>query len=159
MFNIRVMGSTSEKIYCAFCKLDRKVYTKKSVTWTNVLMCAFLTLLIGQVVWQEVNPKMTVVFIIFVCLSEVFVRLRWRMGLSCPHCGFDPVIYKTDQQEAVRRVKAHLDLLKNSGRMLLKSRNPLSHLPFRKKLSSGVAYSILSKPDLTEDKSRSLPLR
>jgi hypothetical protein len=66
--------------------------------------------------------------VIFIAVSEVFVRLRWRMSLPCPHCSFDPLTYKTNRAEAVKKVQAHLLQLKQSGRYLMKSQNPFQNL-------------------------------
>lgn len=122
------MGQVFEKVYCAFCKLERGVCRKKHVSWTNVVLAALCSLLIMYVVWGGAEPKAVIVFAIALMFAEVFVHLRWRMTMPCPHCHFDPVLYKRDPEMASKHVKAHLDVLKASGGHLLKTNNPFQHI-------------------------------
>lgn len=124
-----MFSHVSEKILCAFCKLERRVYFKKSINWTNGLIASAAALLFMYIVWQKIDPRAVIFFVIFLVVAEVFIRLRWRMALPCPHCGFDPLLYKTDRDEAVRRVRSKLDAVRASGRHLFKTQNPLENLP------------------------------
>ena len=121
--------SLKQKIFCAFCRLERRVYTKKSIDWTNVLLAFVAASLMMFILWQGPDARMIIFFVLFLACAEVFIRIRWRMSLPCQHCGFDPLLYKIDREETVRRVKAHLDQLKASGTYLMKSQNPFAHLP------------------------------
>lgn len=122
-----------EKVYCAFCRLPRKVYSKRHVNWTNVVWSLLVSLLLMVVIWGRFEPKFLVLFAIAVSGAEVFVHLRWRLSLPCPHCGFDPILYKTDRKKAARIVKETLDRVKASGNYLLKQNNPFEHLPVIRK--------------------------
>ncbi len=51
--------------------------------------------------------------------------------MTCPHCGFDPILYKKNVQACVEKVKAHLEARKNNPSTLL-SRQPKLNLPPRK---------------------------
>jgi hypothetical protein len=123
------MKNISQKIFCAFCRLERKVFVQKSIGWTNVLLSFLGATLLMFAIWKEFDPRVIVIFVLFAVVAEVFVRTRWRMGLLCPHCGFDPLLYKTNRAEAVKRVKAKLDDIRLSGRHLLRQNNPFLHLP------------------------------
>lgn len=118
-----------QKILCAFCKIERQVYIKKTVGWTNVGLSFFAASLMMFVIWRGFDPRVVILFVVFLVLSEIFLRMRWRMKLTCPHCGFDPVLYKVNREEAAKRVKAHLDELRASGQYLLKQKNPFQNLP------------------------------
>jgi len=118
-----------QKIFCAFCRLERRIYTKKSIDWTNVLLAFLAANLMMFILWQQPDARMIIFFVMFLACAEVFIRIRWRMSLPCQHCAFDPLLYKIDREETVRRVKAHLDQLKSSGAYLMKSQNPFAHLP------------------------------
>ena len=121
--------SVSERVYCAFCRLERRVYTKKNITWTNVVL-AFLCASVGTFVfWQQLDPRGIFIFVLFLAFADVFIRIRWRMALPCPHCGFDPILYKRDPDETARRVKVRLDAVRASENYLFRSHNPLSQLP------------------------------
>ena len=41
--------------------------------------------------------------------AEIFILVRWRLSIPCPHCGFDPVVYKKKPEVAAAQVKAFLD--------------------------------------------------
>lgn len=118
-----------EQVYCAFCRLERRVHFKKSANWTNVLLSLFAATAFMVVVWQSFDPRMILVFVLCIIASEIFVRIRWRLSLPCPHCGFDPLLYKTNREETVRKVKAKLQQVRQSDRYLLRANNPLEHLP------------------------------
>lgn len=122
------MLSSAQKIYCAFCKLERHIYVKKHANWTNVALSFFAATLLMMLVWREWDPRVVVFSVVFIAIAEVFVRVRWRMGLPCPHCDFDPLLYKTNREAAVQRVKAKLAHLKQSGQYLLKKNNPFQNI-------------------------------
>jgi len=130
------MMTITQKIFCAFCRLERNVCVKKSMGWTNVALSFLAASLLMFIVWQALDARMILFFVIFLAIAEVFVRLRWRMSLPCPHCAFDPLLYKQDRSETVRRVKSHLGELKKSGRYLMRTQNPFEKLP-----------SVVRKPD------------
>jgi hypothetical protein len=144
------MGKISETILCAFCRLNRRIFVKKSIDWTNVLTAAIAAALLMFVIWQDADPRAVIFFVAFLAVAEVFVRLRWRMSLPCPHCGFDPLLYKLDREETVRRVKAKLDELRTNGRHLFKPQNPLAQLPVIQKK----ANADLRAPALDEAQSK-----
>lgn len=139
------MRALVEKVYCAFCRLERTVYTKKTVNWTNVVLSLGAAGLMSFVVWNELDPRAVVLFCTFIAIAEIFVRVRWRLSVRCPHCGFDPVLYKTDIDEAVRQVRERLNEVRATGGYLLKKNNPLMNLPAREVNSDDKPGQLLSK--------------
>lgn len=125
------MFDISEKIFCAFCKLPRKVYKAKHVGWTNVLLSAALSFLLMFGFWQGPDGRILVFFSVFIIITETFIYLRWRMALKCPHCAFDPILYKSDRNKCVALVKEKLHEVRSSGRYLLQQNNPFQNLPVR----------------------------
>lgn len=125
------MSSVSERVFCAFCKLPRRVYTRKNLSWTNVLLSLVLSFLLMFGIWQRLDGRVTIFFAVSVILAEVFVYIRWRLSVRCPHCHFDPVLYKSDRKKTVIQVRERLEELKASGGYLLKHNNPFTHLPTR----------------------------
>ncbi len=121
--------SVSEKIYCAFCRLGRRVYTKKRITWTNVVLALLSSAILTFAFWQTWDPRGIFIFVLFLAMADIFIRIRWRMALPCPHCGFDPLLYKRNPDEAARRVKIRLDMVRRSDDFLFRSQNPLANLP------------------------------
>jgi hypothetical protein len=72
-----------------------------------------------MLIWREFDPRVFTIFIIFLAIGETFVQLRWRMSLTCKHCGFDPVIYKKNPEDAAEKVRGHLLRRREDPRYLL----------------------------------------
>jgi len=139
------MFRLTENVFCAFCKLPRKVYRANHVGWTNVLLSAALAVLLMLAIWQAPDGRALILFTVFVLCAEIFVYFRWRISVRCPHCAFDPVLYKSDRQKCVGIVKERLDDLRSSGRYLLKHNNPFTHLPVQPKPEKDVKDRFLSR--------------
>ncbi len=82
------------------------------------------------IVWQEINPKVVLFFIVYLVIAEIFVQVRWRFNVICQRCGFDPILYRRNPELAVVKVKTHLTEREKNPASLLMS--PLD-LPFQKK--------------------------
>lgn len=91
--------------YCAFCKVLRRVYVKKHIDLTNVVVAASFSAAVTYAVWGAFDPQGLLSFCIALAFAEVFVYLRWRMTITCNLCGFDPILYKRSPVEASARVK------------------------------------------------------
>lgn len=50
--------------------------------------------------WPIFEWKGLVAFVPFWAFFEVVYRIRLRAVLTCPHCGFDPVLYMRDVKAA-----------------------------------------------------------
>jgi hypothetical protein len=132
------MTPISQKVFCAFCKLKRNVVVKRRSDWTNVLLSLICATFLTFLTWQALDPRGVVYFAFAIAVSEIFIYIRWRMGVRCPHCGFDPVLYKADRERAAEQVKQRLAELKSSGQHLLRQNNPFVNLPrFKPKESKG----------------------
>lgn len=103
-----IMFESRKMCYCAFCKNERYVYTKKSVGPLAVVGALLGSLLLMTLVFQEFDPKFLIFFVILLAIAEIFVQLRWRMTIVCRHCGFDPVLYLKDTAKAVEKVRIKL---------------------------------------------------
>jgi len=123
------MKKISQKIFCAFCRLERTVSIKRSVDWTNGLLAFLASLVVMYSAWGRFDARVVIFFVLFLGIAEIFIRIRWRVSLPCPHCDFDPLLYKTDRGLAVKRVQHRLDFLRHSGQHLLKQNNPFLHIP------------------------------
>lgn len=95
-----------------------------------VFLCAFLLMI---VTYRDFDPRAVLFFVFGLMVAEFFIQLRWRMGVLCPHCGFDPVLYKKSPEKAAERVRRHLERRKNDPRSLLR---PPLQLPYRKASSN-----------------------
>ena len=145
--------AVSEKIYCAFCRLERRVYPKKNVSWTNVVLAFGCALVLTFVFWGGVDPRAILIFVFLLASADVFIRIRWRMALTCPHCGFDPLLYKRDPDETVKRVKARLDEVRRSEQYLFQAHNPLSRLPAIHAEEKGALHQDSNQPSASAPQS------
>ena len=103
------MFRTSARCFCAFCRSERFVYKKRHVSVVDAFLGAAASLLMSFILWQDFDPRAVAMFAVSLGLAEVFIILRWRLSITCPHCGFDPVVYKKDHEAAAKKVKAHMD--------------------------------------------------
>jgi hypothetical protein len=70
-------------------------------------------------IWQRLEPRGIFIFIVVQVFIELVIHFRWRLSLTCPHCGFDPLIYLKDQNRAAEKVKNYLERRKLDPRFLL----------------------------------------
>ena len=116
--------------YCAFCKTPRKMERKKRIGFADILACALGSLVLMGFVFQDWDASAVLFFIAFLAVAEMFIQLRWRMGVVCKSCGFDPVLYVKSPDQAATRVNAFLLAKKDDPMSLLTA--PLV-LPKRKR--------------------------
>ncbi len=105
--------NSSVECFCAFCRTERIVYLKRHVSVVDVLLGLLSGLLLMLLVWQDFDARFLIFFAMSVICAEVFVLVRGRLSMPCPHCGFDPWVYKKDPAKAAARVKTFLDVRKN----------------------------------------------
>lgn len=123
------MAQVFKKVYCAFCRLERNVCSKKHLGWTNVALCLIVSALAMVLLWNGFDPRVIIIFASTTIAAEIFIHLRWKLTMPCPHCAFDPLLYKRDRNLASAQVKAKLDAVKLEGAHLLKGNNPFQYLP------------------------------
>ncbi len=122
--------------YCAFCRNPRRVFRKRGVGLFNVIQAFGIALIASYVFWQNISPKALVIFAVVLMLIEMLILLRARLEATCPHCGFDPILYARDKDAACRKAKAHIDLRQNDPDVWLARRPPLRFSKRKKKGSS-----------------------
>jgi hypothetical protein len=70
------------------------------------LHVAIATAFFSLLFWPLMGFKGLFAFVIPVGLvMETVYRLKMRALLECPDCGFDPILYLSDQKKAVRQVE------------------------------------------------------
>ena len=104
----RKLNSTRKDCYCAFCKSPRKIYTKRRINLFNILGSVFASVLVMYTIFQGFDPRVMLIFVVLLAISEVFVQFKWRVAIVCQHCGFDPVLYLKDSIKASEKVKIKL---------------------------------------------------
>lgn len=106
---MKIWKSAYRQCHCAFCRKPRQVYVKRHLSWTDVVFTAIAAVTICGLIWQRFEPKAALVFVAMLILGETAVQIRWRVGLACSACGFDPLLYMRRPDAARDRVRAFFD--------------------------------------------------
>ena len=93
----------------------------------DVIGIGLISLTTTWSLYQDFDPTLFVIFVSGLTFSEIFVQLRWRMSLPCPHCGFDPLLYVRDSAKAAQQVKDYVAEKRSEAESILKP-DPLRHL-------------------------------
>lgn len=121
MANLFESIQNRKTVYCAFCKSPRRVYKKKHVSVIDVLNSALIAGVLIAAVYLEFHPYFFILWVFFLCLSEFFIQIRWRINIVCKHCGFDPVLYLKNPMECAQKVKSALEARKEDPSFWLSS--------------------------------------
>lgn len=146
----RTMGlfASSHKILCAFCKLPHRVYGKNEVTLFDVAVLLLVSGLFAFLIWGEPDVRSLLIFMSLAFLLQVFVRVRWRESVKCPHCGFDPVLYKSNSEAAALKVKTFLDNRRDNPQFMLRPQPKIA--PLRVRTEKSLA-PFLSQNEMTDN--------
>lgn len=113
------MKSVRDWRFCAFCGHRRRVYVKAHVGALDIVLCAFLGLLVVTPFADGFDPSGFAVGAVFCGFAEVFVSIRHRLSLKCSKCGFDPIVYRRSHDDAARLVREHAKSRAENPRSLL----------------------------------------
>ncbi|MBV2169762.1 MAG: hypothetical protein KUL82_13740 [Bdellovibrio sp.] len=118
--------------FCAFCKTPRRIYRKKNISFMNLIASALASVVLMFAIWQQYDPRVMIVFVVCLAISEVFVKIRWRLSVVCRQCGFDPVLYLKQPEAAAQKVKEQLEARKQDPKYLLAKPLNLPAIPAEK---------------------------
>ncbi len=135
------MLKTAIRCYCAFCRSERTVYRKRHLSLVDAAMAVVASVSLMLVIWQDFDPRVFVFVGLSLCITEMFIGFRWRLSISCRRCGFDPVLYKKNPDNAAAVVRAHMERSKEDPMSLF---NPPPKLPSVKKAKKASEPSRLS---------------
>jgi hypothetical protein len=122
--------------FCAFCRNPRRVYRKESVSLVNVLQALGIALASSYIFWGTLNAKALLIFAITLMSFEIAIVIRSRVDSTCPHCGFDPVLYSRNRDAACEKVKKYIALRQNDPDVWLARKPPLRFAKRKKKGST-----------------------
>src|SRR5690606_12545471 len=111
--------------YCAFCRSERRISLQKHVGMYEIGLSVLGAILLSFLFFQSVDPRILVFAGVILSLFEFFVQIKYRLAMSCPHCGFDPLLYIKSKEKACAQVQKHLEQRKSDPRVLLSSRPAL----------------------------------
>lgn len=114
------MLSQRKSCYCAFCKVERKVYRFKHLSIVDVLGLILLGVSVTYAVYKTLDPRGLYFIAIFLMVGEAFAQAKWRTSMVCRNCGFDPVIYIRSPEQAGLKIRAFLDTRSESPAHLLR---------------------------------------
>src|SRR5690606_6036752 len=103
--------------YCAFCRSERSLNLQKHVGLYEVGLSVLGATLLSFLFFQALDPRVLVFAGVGLSLLEFFVQIKFRLGMSCPHCGFDPLLYIKSKEKACEQVQKHLEQRKNDPRV------------------------------------------
>ncbi|MES2769550.1 MAG: hypothetical protein V4596_10445 [Bdellovibrionota bacterium] len=119
---------SNKKFFCAFCKSPRTMNMQKHVQLFEISISLAGSLLLMLVFFQGFDSKVLILFGILLSIFEFFVQLKFRLGMACSQCGFDPLLYMKSKDKACALVKTHLESRKNNPAVYMSSR-PALDLP------------------------------
>lgn len=108
------------KAFCSFCTLPLKIYGKQHVVLKELAVFSFVSVVFTFLVWGEFHFAGLLVFAVLTTTAELIHRMRWRASVKCKACGFDPVIYKNNPEQAAALVKTQLAARKVDPLYMLK---------------------------------------
>jgi hypothetical protein len=123
------MLSKRKFCYCAFCKVERKVYASRHLSLVEIIGLVFLGIISTYTVFRSLDPRGLFFVALLMLLGEAFAQSKWRVSMICTNCGFDPVVYVRSPEQAGLKIKAFLDKRADSPQHLLR---PPVVLPLKK---------------------------
>lgn len=138
----------SEKVICSFCKLSRRLYLKKEVSFFDIAIMFAITALLAFAIWDGLDLRSLLIFTTLAFSLQVFLRVRYRESIKCPHCGFDPLVYKKNPDRAAQQVKAFLANRKDNPKFLLKPKPQIEPIYLSREQMDqlGIGNGIIEQP-------------
>ncbi len=96
------------------------MYLKKEVSIFDVMILLAVTALLAFAIWEGPDLRSLVIFSGLAFVLQVFLRIRYRESVKCPHCGFDPILYKKSPQKAADGVNQFIALRKDNPQFMLR---------------------------------------
>lgn len=131
-----MIKSHSESRICVFCKLSHRVYLKKEVSIFDGLILMVVTGFMAFALWDGPDLRSMLIFMSLAFVMQVFLRVRYRESVKCPHCGFDPILYGQDHERAATKVKVFLEQRKDNPQYMLRAQPRIK--PLVRKAEAGL---------------------
>jgi rubredoxin len=92
------------EFYCPVCKAQRRSFYWPSPRPKHYTQFAVFAAILTGSLWSFFGFKGLFLNIPVWGFFEFFYRARARQSLICPHCGFDPYLYKHDVKLARQKM-------------------------------------------------------
>lgn len=93
------------EFYCPICKKQRRSFFWPSPQKRHYLALLVLAVFMAMALYPWAGVRGAVLVLPIWATFEFYYRARARQSVICPHCGFDPYLYKTDVKAARRKVE------------------------------------------------------
>ena len=103
------------EFYCPVCKNQRRSFYWPSPRRKHYLSFAVYGFVQTLALWGWAGSKGLFLILPVWAAFEFIYRARARQSLICPHCGFDPYVYKHDVKLARRKVEQFFAQRKKPG--------------------------------------------
>lgn len=123
--------SKKQTCFCSYCRNERVYSAKKHIQILDIVFLLIPSVLLSFIFWQQLDPRLLIFWAILGGITEIAIKIQWRMGVVCSFCGFDPVLYLRSPEEAAAKVKSFMDERKSSATFLL-SNKQYEKIPRRK---------------------------
>ena len=114
------MLSLRKSCFCAFCKIERKVYANKHLGLIDMIGMIGFGVVVTFAVFKSFDPRGLFFVGLLLVLGEAFSQLKWRTSMVCRNCGFDPVIYVRNPDQAGLKIRAFLEKRSEDPEFLLR---------------------------------------
>lgn len=107
----------------------------------EILGLIFFAIVCTYAVYRTLDPRGLFFVGVLLVMGEAFTQTKWRTSMVCRNCGFDPVLYVRNPEQAGLKIKAFLEKRAESPEHLLR---PPVVLP-KKKTNSNTGKNLSLK--------------
>ncbi len=101
---------------CPVCEVHRRVRFRQQPGGWHYVQIALTSFFVTLLTWNWLEWKGIISFLPLWTVFEITYRIRMRIALGCPHCGFDPYLYLNDEEKAKQGIEQHFrKLYKDKG--------------------------------------------
>jgi hypothetical protein len=95
---------------------------QKHLGLQGILSAFLLGAALSLIFWQSLDPRALGFVVVFLVSWETLAHIKWRVGMICAYCGFDPILYKRSPEAACAKVKEFMENRKKDPMFYLSSK-------------------------------------
>ena len=93
------------RVFCTLCSKPYHLTVAKKLRPVDFARMAITTFLVSIALAPFIEWKGIVSVIPIWIFYEAAMRFKKRQEVICPHCGFDPILFRRDRKKAKKRVQ------------------------------------------------------
>lgn len=123
------------EFFCPVCKAQRRSFYWPSPRLKHYISLSIFAILITLIMYPFFGMKGFVVNLPIWVVFEFVYRARARQSLICPHCGFDPYLYKHDVKLARQKMDEFFEEKRKAqeNQKTLQNQQPTTENPKKEK--------------------------